>query len=154
MIKFKGDMSEKCKKQMLSRNQKSIVLVFSIISLIISIPFIILSITSHWIYIVCIPGLILGVMLISRSPNKKNQNLIIPSEVKIKGEKIISKSDKFEHVRLISDVKQVIDEKEWYRLVFYYSSRNQYFICEKKLLVEGTIEEFEALFKNKLVRKS
>lgn len=153
MIKFKGDMSEKCKKQMLSRNQKSIVLVFSIISLIISIPFIILSITSHWIYIVCIPGLVLGVMLISRSPSKKDQNLIIPSEVIIKGEKIISKSDKFEHVRLISDVKQVIDEKEWYRLVFYYSSRNQYFICEKKLLVEGTIEEFEALFKNKLIRK-
>ena len=153
MIKFKGDMSEKCKKQMLSRNQKSIVLVFSIISLIISIPFIILSITSHWIYIVCIPGLVLGVMLISRSPSEKDQNLIIPSEVMIKGEKIISKSDKFEHVRLISDVKQVIDEKEWYRLVFYYSSRNQYFICEKKLLVEGTIEEFEALFKNKLIRK-
>lgn len=153
MIKFKGDMSEKCKKQMLSRNQKSIVLVFSIISLIISIPFIILSITSHWIYIVCIPGLVLGVMLISRSPSEKDQNLIIPSEVIIKGEKIISKSDKFEHVRLISDVKQVIDEKEWYRLVFYYSSRNQYFVCKKKLLVEGTIEEFEALFKNKLIRK-
>ena len=57
--------------------------------------------------------------------------------------------------KLISDVKCVNDFGEFYALDFPLSAGiNNAFICQKNLLTKGTIEEFEALFEGKIVRKN
>ena len=37
----------------------------------------------------------------------------------------------------------------WYKIKFNLKF-NMYFVCQKDLLVEGTLEEFEEIFKDKL----
>ena len=57
--------------------------------------------------------------------------------------------------KLISDTKCVNDYDEFYELVFPLSAGISHaFICQKSLLTKGTLEEFEALFEGKIVRKS
>lgn len=50
------------------------------------------------------------------------------------------------------DVKKVVDMGDWYKFYFYFPHKSNIFICEKKSLVEGTPEEFEELFKDRLVK--
>ena len=56
-------------------------------------------------------------------------------------------------LRDLADVKTVNDWGEWYEVIFYFPHKSVGFICQKDLLVEGTIEEFEKLFEDKIVRK-
>ena len=55
--------------------------------------------------------------------------------------------------RSIDDVKKVIDMGEFYDIIFYFPNQWANCICQKDLLVEGTIEEFEKLFEGLIVRK-
>lgn len=55
--------------------------------------------------------------------------------------------------REIIDVKKVIDRGNFYEIIFYFPHKDCFFICQKNLIVEGTIEEFEELFADRLVRK-
>ena len=49
-------------------------------------------------------------------------------------------------------VLEVIDMGAWYKFK-YNLTINVFTVCQKDLIVEGTIEEFEELFADKLVRK-
>ncbi|MDE6677106.1 MAG: hypothetical protein K2K12_05290 [Clostridia bacterium] len=51
----------------------------------------------------------------------------------------------------INEVKRVLDYGECYYLI--YTSINQAIICQKDLLKQGSLEEFEALFQGKIKRK-
>lgn len=42
---------------------------------------------------------------------------------------------------------------EFYDIIFYFSNKVLNCICQKDLIVEGTMEEFEKLFEDKIVRK-
>ena len=53
----------------------------------------------------------------------------------------------------VIDVKKVIDKGNFYIILFYFPHKDVNFICQKDLIVEGTIEEFEELFEGKIVRK-
>ena len=39
------------------------------------------------------------------------------------------------------------------KIFFIFPYKSQRFVCQKDLLVQGTIEEFEAVFEGKIVRK-
>ena len=54
--------------------------------------------------------------------------------------------------RATEDVKKVLDYGEFYEFRFYFPWCFGV-ICQKDLLVEGTIEEFEQFFDGKIVRK-
>lgn len=49
-------------------------------------------------------------------------------------------------------VLEVIDMGAWYKFK-YNLTINVFTVCQKNLIVEGTLEEFEELFADKLVRK-
>ena len=61
-------------------------------------------------------------------------------------------SEKFDWERDVSEVKEVIDYGKWYYIKFTYFARNPRFVCEKALLCQGTLEEFEKIFKGKINR--
>lgn len=48
----------------------------------------------------------------------------------------------------VSKVAKVIDMGGWYHIIFHYGQ--SYFICQKNLIVKGTIKEFEKLFEGKI----
>lgn len=51
----------------------------------------------------------------------------------------------------IDQVKKIRDDGKYYSII--YADISNAIICQKSLLVEGTLEEFEALFEGKIVRK-
>ena len=64
----------------------------------------------------------------------------------------------------IEDVKKIVDYGEfyyisyyfpekWVNIIFYFPHKLSCCICQKDLIVEGTIEEFEELFEGKIERK-
>ena len=63
--------------------------------------------------------------------------------------KAVGSTKKQECCTSIERIVQVVDMGSWYRLIFDFKINNL-FICQKDLLVEGTLEEFEEIFKDKL----
>lgn len=57
----------------------------------------------------------------------------------------------------VSGIKQIKDYGEFYRIKLYVVSYIGYdfdiFNCQKDLLIKGTLEEFEKMFDNKIVRR-
>lgn len=53
----------------------------------------------------------------------------------------------------LSEIKEIMDFGSWYEIRFYYPKGSMFFICQKDLIVEGSIEQFEKLFKEKIINK-
>lgn len=53
----------------------------------------------------------------------------------------------------MSKIKKVIDYGEFYYLYLYRIDPSKGIVCQKNLLTNGTIEEFEKLFEGKIKRK-
>lgn len=51
----------------------------------------------------------------------------------------------------IKKIKRVLDYEDCYYVI--YGDMNNSIVCQKDLLTEGSIEEFEALFQGKIIRK-
>lgn len=154
MIAFTGKMSEKCQDYVFKYEGMGTRIIALVFSLVLSIPVIILSIKDDWIWSICIIPLILLVILSGIRPSKKDYSLAIPDRITIENGELISKSDKFEISTTMSRVKKVIDFGEWYHIQLSYPLWSSKFVCEKRLLTDGTLKDFEALFKNKLIRKT
>jgi len=89
-------------------------------------------------------------LLLPNVQTKKEKEKITPQRVYIDGDMIVSKSNAAVDTRNIKDVKEVRDYGEFYYFVFKaYSYR---FVCQKNLLTQGSIEEFENLFTGKIKR--
>ena len=73
--------------------------------------------------------------------------------IDIKEKEIFGEYRKGAGSRSIDDVKKVIDMGRFYDIIFYFPNQWANCICQKDLIVEGTIEEFEKLFEDKIVRK-
>lgn len=87
--------------------------------------------------------------------NKLNKNLYyqdIQCEIEIMNEVIYASALNRNESKDFVDVKKVVDMGDWYKFYFYFPHKSNIFICEKKSLVEGTLEEFEELFKDRLVK--
>lgn len=54
--------------------------------------------------------------------------------------------------RKIKNIKKVIDYGDWYCLIFKYGDVTNSFICQKDLIVKGTLSDFETLFLDYIVR--
>lgn len=53
----------------------------------------------------------------------------------------------------ISKIKKVIDYGKFYYLFLYRLDPSKGIVCQKDLLINGTIEEFEKIFEGKILRK-
>ena len=86
--------------------------------------------------------------------SKSDKALFMPISVYIDTEEetIVQKSEKRETFCMLDYIATVEDHGEWYNFTFEYGHGNPYFVCQKALLAQGTIEDFEALFEGKIVR--
>ena len=78
---------------------------------------------------------------------------IIPTTITIENDTI--KRSGVQSYRIVNtqDIKEILDMGSFYAVIFYFPNMDRRFICQKDLLIEGTIEEFEKLFEDKLVRQ-
>ncbi|MGN1094738.1 MAG: hypothetical protein ACI4SC_07135 [Candidatus Neoclostridium sp.] len=153
MIEFKGELSANCKKFVLSEETKVARLSAIIPSIPMAIADIWISLSVDLFYLIFLPVLIFIVVLAGLTPKEKSYGLIMTKKVELCDDYLSSEGEKFEEVRVLDDVKCVVDYGDWYKIYFYFPHKSLRFICQKDLLVKGTIEEFEEMFAGRIKRK-
>ena len=153
MIVFQGNISDECKKQRTKVESRVGLITALIPSIVLAIFIAIATIKWDWIFVIGFPVLITFVLVAYFYP-KREAKLIVPYQVCITDSELQSEGEKFFEKRKILWIKKIIDKGEWYQIVFYFPHKSTRFICQKNLLVEGTIEEFEELFQGKIIRKT
>lgn len=156
MIEFKGMITGKALKYLKDELRSGMIVGVTIALLVILPSIIYFYILSSYIQII-IGYLFLAVMgyVITFVPQtKKFYASITPKRIFTDEEFIVvvSGNDVSQH-RLISDAKKLIDHGEFYTIKFPFGKNLSLFICQKELLSQGTLEEFEALFEGKIERK-
>ena len=155
MIEFNGYISGRTEKYFWKRNAvfgQNILL----ISMVVCSPiaFIMSSILGNNYFIVFYLIMMLVIPLLCRIPKRKKEKIKYnPYRICIEDGYITCYTKIQEESRNLEDVKRVEDHGEWYYLVFPVGKTSTSFVCQKDLLVKGTIEEFEKLFENKIVCK-
>ena len=154
MIKFSGELSRECKKSIVKDLRNGMLIAALIAMCIVDIPIVIVAcFTGHLIILLflAIPLLFLASPFVDA---QKNAEKSIPQEIIIEDDKIeknIEGSNEYA-IKSINDVIAVFDYGEWYKFSFSFP-KSCFFVCQKNLIKEGTIEEFEEFFKDKLVKK-
>lgn len=153
MIEFKGELSETCKKFVLDNNSR----VARICAIIVCAPLAALDIwwavSNDLFYLIVLPALVMIVALAGIKPKGKDYELIMTKRVKIDGNCLESEGGQLTEARSIDQIKCVIDYGEWYKIEFRLPGNSQRFICQKDLITQGTIEDFENLFADKIIRR-
>lgn len=78
----------------------------------------------------------------------------IPNKVCIEKNRIISFCDKNIEYQKTIDVKAVYAYEEFYFIAFPFGKIRYNYICQKNNLSKGTIDEFEKMFKDKIIKKA
>ena len=154
MIEFNGYLTGASRKflfkKIINCLQYSTIFAFTMV-----LPFIILLIKTFealsilYIYFAVFGGLMIVYHIIIPKANKS----VIPKRIYIMDNKMVCIADNFTENRSVELVKMVYDYGEFYFISFYFGKISCYFICQKSLLTQGTIEDFEKLFDGKIVRK-
>ena len=151
MVIFNGKVSIECRKFIFSKLRKIWCFSGLFALLITGCPIILIAKNNLVLYIyMAIP--ICGFVLFCFIP-KIMIRMYTFSKIDISNDYLLSNMGGKAQLRDISDVKVVVDWGEWYDIIFYFPYKSVGFICQKDLIVEGTIEEFEKLFEDKIVRK-
>ena len=155
MIEFKGEINGASKKfliKYLTLAQFLCSLIVSVLAFILIAVFALTVSSLAWVCLIPVSVLLVGSLI---PPTKNAQKLFVPKCVFIdltEGS-VVQVCEKTERFHMLENVKCIIDYGEWYYFKFCYSDRDPYFVCQKNLLSQGTLEEFEILFQDKIIRK-
>ena len=160
MIVFDGEVSKKCNRWI--SNYVHLRLMFALLFAVTVVSVILLLLCIYWdwtlvIFIITLFSLAFFViMFVVLFPDKCNESPTIYLAI-IKDTLIAKvktrKGEIMKYGNSIDYINKVVDYGEWYHIIFYFPHNNPFFLCQKDLISEGTIEEFEELFKDKIVRK-
>lgn len=84
----------------------------------------------------------------------KNFELYLPKRMVIEDGMINLENEYRSEFRFIEDVDRIVDMGDWYHILFCFPKKSLYYVCQKNLLVEGTLEEFEKLFEGEIQRQT
>lgn len=154
MIEFRGYLTGNAlkhhQKRMRELGQKILIITFL---LFIPVIVVLASALKLWSLLAIYPVLCLFFLLITFIPKGKKELLrVIPSRIFIEDECIVRIAGGKEDFKLIADADRMIDHGEFYEVIFPVGNASPDFICQKTLLTQGTLNEFEALFEGKIVR--
>lgn len=158
MIEFKGELSEQSKRHFIKDLRKKFCIVMTIYSNIMCLPIVVLlSIYLHFTcaFLIVIPTIMCTVVFLYEMKDAEYIKNFAPESVTIDDNTLIGTTSNHKEVRMLTDVKRVLDYGiyYWIKVRFRLLHRGDVFACQKDLMTQGTIEEFEELFKDKLVRK-
>ena len=149
MIVFSGRISDKAADVVLKECGKISRVIAVVVDIIMLIPITILAVAYSPLYLAFIIPLIVLIPLAGIKP--KDISLCCPDYVSITEEDMYCESKHFKIYKGTAEVTKIIDAGDYYMIYFgKYIAAN--FTCQKNLLTEGTIEEFEAIFEGKIVK--
>lgn len=156
MIEFKGYISGKAEKYFFNRSRKIglIVIVCSNFLILFPVALFFLQNGNRSVFIFCCTMFAILPLLVFIPKSKKEKLSLIPKRIYTDKESITCVTEKCLESKYIGDEKVVKDHGEFYEIVYPVGKVSDKFICQKSLLTQGTLEEFEALFKGKIVRKT
>ena len=154
MIEFKGELTGGAKKYLLRKQmrvQRRVLYFLMPIPVAINIILGFYDDAFFW-FLIVFATMAICILI---PPGKNAQKIFMPKRIYVDLEEgtIIHICEKMERFHMISSVESVIDYGEWYDFVFQFEDRDLYFVCQKSLLTEGTLEEFESLFEGKIERR-
>lgn len=151
MIKFEGSLSGKCKDVVLKEYTKSNLLYVGMV-LITGVPAAIgiSNFFEWWTLLISLPCVLLMCAMIIVNI-VKGQSL--PAYIQISNGSIHAKYRNGEYDWSFDDVSSVDDIGEWYVINMPNVRPIQKLVCQKDLLTQGTLEDFESLFVTKIIRK-
>ena len=154
MIEFKGELTGQCKEYVLKTEKQINFIGGAIAAGVVTIFTVVLASFYDLVYLVAVPIVWLFMMILAAiPPSKKSYGNILPTQVIIDVEEgLTSKGENFSLDNDLENVTKVIDFGEGYHICF--SNRNNRFVCQKSLITQGTLEEFEELFKDVLVKET
>ncbi len=155
IIEFNGYITGLAEKYFWKKSRRVARIVFVLATLFFAPIVIIVGLNIlGWAIYLWYLALLISIILLSLIPvGKKHKLNFTPKKVFIDDEYIVCVGNKYEEYKLISDIKRVVDYGEFYDVKFRFGKISDKFICQKSLLTKGTLEEFESLFSDKLVRK-
>lgn len=160
MIEFYGVLSDECKIESAKiRSKRAEILPWVATFILGIIPTIVLGILRHSQFYVFLGLTILIsiVNLLNLIPVSKSrmQKFKIPSRVIIDNNQISTTALGGQNPmksKPLTKVKKVIDAGDWYYIIFKYGDITNSWVCQKDLIIQGSIEEFENIFQDKIVR--
>ena len=152
MIEFSGQMSYETEKHLYKKGRKMFYAAFTVAWGVLLVPIVLLAISSDFLlviygYIVYLPIMLFAVWLYQ--PNKKKP--ADPVKITVDEEYINYETKQATVYRSVSDAKEVRDYGNFYDVIYPFGNVTTLFVCQKDLLTQGTLEEFEKLFEGKIV---
>lgn len=156
MIEFKGPLTGEAEKFLLKKQVQILSTTMMIVTILFGIPIVLCSIYIRPLILLFLAPIIMLLVYSFITPSKKDQKMFMPQRVFIDLEEnmIVHQCEKMERFHNLDSVNRVFDYGDWYYFKFDYANRDMYFVCQKNLISQGTIEEFEELFKDKIERKN
>lgn len=154
MIEFTGYLTGAAKKYFFKRGIKYLQNIFLGAAILVSPPIVMFALKIQSLLLIV--GYIIATSVILIAPClqvKSDKDKYVPKLIRIQDNILLSASDGITESRYIEEVKEVRDYGEYYALVFPMGKLSEKFVCQKDLLTKGTLEEFEALFEGKIVKK-
>lgn len=176
IIEFSGEISEKYRKRLFRATMKMLWILVLIIFVVLCGPIIVIGVVFDLLFYAIIFILVILILcatapiaLIKTIPYAKilpvriiiengeiaalNAEHISKYSIKTGGIDFLNVDGYFiTDIKSIFDVIKVFDHGEWYVISFKSRPVIIDYICQKNLLIKGTIEEFEKLFEGKIVR--
>ena len=163
MIEFNGPITEKNQLDRMKRVDKTTIRSFLIIALscwLMLIAFeLIFSIVSQevWKELVVFSVVVLCVvLLIAKTPKSVVLRFRLSPHIIITEEdlslELLNRGKQLWRTRKLSRVKKILDCGEVYYIIFKFGDITNSWICQKSNIVNGSIEDFEKLFAEKIVR--
>ena len=158
MIEFKGELSKRCKRYIQIQESKVHVILFTLAFVVLSPVIVFLSgildpLLAILVYIACYA---ISIVISFLFPLFTDYDKSLPTRIIICIKEDVIKSISQQHTfeMQISNIDKVVDTGDWYLIHFAPGPNHPpRFICQKDLIVEGTIEEFEKMFEKKIVHK-
>ena len=149
MIVFEGKLNAKSRNSIIRYFFKRFCIVNLIMLIVFGLPSLIIYLNSDvWFFLVAYCGCPLSFLLLFVELKK-----VIPVKITINEETIeLCYLNGKKDLTYIDLVEKIVDKQESFELKF--SNPSEVVICQKDLIAEGTIEEFEEIFKDKIVRKT
>ena len=157
MFKFYGSLSESVIRDSDKKAKKYIALVVTIVDLVailVGLLCVFFVDRSYLVEMIALSIILIVISVLVLASKPKSISFRLPRMIifDIKSQTItkqIESINKKPCTIEFSKIKHIYDYGEWYYIVFKGDITN-YIVCQKSLLIEGDIKEFENIFKNQI----
>ncbi|MBO4594742.1 MAG: hypothetical protein J5697_03480 [Clostridia bacterium] len=163
MVEFKGELNLKSYKPIIHRLNKELQIIIIVVYLIIAVPcFLLYCLTDFGFALIAgaisltVIALTSFILLFFAGEKFHRETLkMFPKYIAFENGIIELGYNSQKHREFYyENIKGIADYGEFYYVFLKIPNRNQSFVCQKGLITEGTIEEFEETFSDVIVRKN